>query len=156
MKSLSKRQKIDLMFDLINAFSRLRSAKESANFLQDLLTANEIKNLSIRLRIAKYLMEGLTQREINLLTGSSLVTINKVNSWLKAGGEGFKKVIKELPARIEEPESGKGVPIEFQAPQVLLKVAQHAASKAQEKRVESFTERVESKRVSDRKFRESY
>ena len=43
----TKEERLELMFDLINSFRVVRNPIETADFLQDLLTAKEIKNLSL-------------------------------------------------------------------------------------------------------------
>ena len=50
---LPKDKQLDLVFDLINAFRIVKTPLETAFLIQDLLTANEVKNLATRLRIAK-------------------------------------------------------------------------------------------------------
>ncbi|KKR73405.1 MAG: TrpR like protein, YerC/YecD [Candidatus Woesebacteria bacterium GW2011_GWA2_40_7] len=80
-EKLGNEEKVSLMFDLVNSFKDLRNASEIADFLEDLLTANEIKILSIRLRIAKLLLSGKHQREVVRETHSSLGTVNKVSHW---------------------------------------------------------------------------
>ena len=54
---LSKPMQEELLFDLIAAFSLVKSVEDSALFIQDLLTENEVKMLSKRLRIAKLFTE---------------------------------------------------------------------------------------------------
>ncbi|MBU0569567.1 trp operon repressor [Patescibacteria group bacterium] len=134
LDKLTREEKIELMFDLINAFSIVESPTETAFFLQDLLTATEIKNLAKRLRIAKLLLENLTQREIAKKVSVSPATVNKVNLWLARGGEGFKKVIEKLPAKWDIPKDLPRGPIEFHLPQTLLTVVQHSVAKSQDKK----------------------
>jgi len=153
---LSPQEKLGLMFDLIHAFGSINGAKNSAAFLEDLLTANEIKNLSKRLRIAKLLLVGETHRDISHKLQVSLATISKVNLWLSQGGEGFRRVLADLPTRAVKPVESKGVPIEFQGPKILLKIARYAHYKKQTKEIERFTERVEGKKLGDRKLGEAY
>ena len=109
-EKISNDEKVTLMFDLINSFKNLKDLTEIANFLQDLLTANEIKNLSVRLRIAKLLIAGKSQREIVLATHSSLGTVNKVNIWLEKGGEGSNvsaPVVKDIFTWYFSPDKNK-------------------------------------------------
>ena len=97
---LSKPMQEELFFDLIAAFSLVKSAEDSALFIQDLLTEFEVKILSKRLRIAKLLLEGMKYDDIMDELHTSRTTIAKVGAWLAERGEGFKKVIRKLP----EPE----------------------------------------------------
>lgn len=132
MEKLSKEERIDFMYDLINSFGRIRSSSEAAYFLEDLLTANEIKNLSTRLRIAKLLLKGESQREICRKSGASLGTVNKVNIWLKEGGQGFKNIISKLPAKWKKPTRIPRGPIEFHLPELLLAGSQYMVANKQE------------------------
>src|SRR3990172_6434224 len=98
-EKFSKEKRLELMFDLINSFRIVKSPVETADFLQDLLTAKEIKNLAKRLRIAKLLLNNVTYEEIVRTVHVSYATIAKVSVWLSQGGEGFKKVIARLPVK---------------------------------------------------------
>lgn len=100
LDNLSKPMQEELFFDLIAAFSLVKSAEDSALFIQDLLTEFEVKILSKRLRIAKLLLEGMKYDDIMDELRTSRTTIAKVGAWLAERGEGFKKVIRKLP----EPE----------------------------------------------------
>lgn len=103
LDKLSKPMREELFFDLIAAFSLIKSAEDSALFIQDLLTEFEVKILSKRLRIAKLLLEGVKYDDIMDELHTSRTTIAKVGAWLVERGEGFKKVIRKLP----EPEKIK-------------------------------------------------
>ena len=85
---LSREAKLDLMFDLINAFNKVKSSFDTALFLQDLLTANEIRNIAVRLRIAKLLLADKTFTEIQHELKVSSATITKVSIWMSQGGDG--------------------------------------------------------------------
>lgn len=149
-EKLSREERISLMFDLINSFRVVKKPYETALFLQDLLTANEIRNLSIRLRIAKLLLAGNKHRDIQNKLHTSPVTIAKVRAWLDDGGDGFKKVIKELPLKWDIPKNLPRGPIEFHLPQTLLALGQIGISTSQDKRVEKFIDQVNRKKASDR------
>lgn len=152
---LSRNEKIGLMFDLINAFRIVKKPYETACFLQDLLTANEIRNLSIRLRIAKLLLAGKTHREVQYELHTSPVTISKVRIWLDQGGEGFKKVIEKLPLKWKIPKDFPRGPIEFHLPQTLIALSQYGIAKSQEGRTERFIRNVESKKAMDKQLKEA-
>ncbi len=153
---LKGEEKVSLIFDLINAFSKIKDSHEAALFLQDLLTANEIRNLSLRLRIAKFLISDKTQREVCQLTHSSLATVNKVNIWLNQGGEGFKRIISKLPIKYKMPGKLPPVPIEFNLPGALLTLVQYTMASEQDKVTKNFLETTESKNKSDRSLRKIY
>ena len=156
LEKLTKSEKADLMFDLISAFSIVRNPLDTALFLQDLLTASEIRNISLRLRIAKLLFDGRTYKEIIDLTHVSNATITKVSIWLNRGGEGFKKVVKRLPIKRKMPKELPPIPVEFQMPQVLLALAQYKLAKDQQKGLESIIDNVDQKKYLDKEIREMF
>ncbi len=98
-EKLSRSEQADLLFDLLSAFTLLRSLPEAATFITDLLTRDEVRFLSKRLRIAKLLLSDFTYQEIVGTLKVSHVTIAKVASWLKEKGEGFRSVVQQIPKR---------------------------------------------------------
>ena len=149
-EKISKEEKISLMFDLINSFRIVRSPLETALFLQDLLTAKEIRNLSIRLRIAKLLLVGKNQREIIDELHTSFATINKVKVWINQGGDGFKNVIGKLPLKWDIPKKLPRGPIEYHLPQTLIALAQYGVARNQDKKVMKFVQAIDDKKELDR------
>lgn len=141
------------MFDLINSFRVVRNPIETADFLQDLLTAKEVKNLAKRLRIAKLLLRGVTYEEIVGTVHVSYATIAKVSTWLSQGGEGFRKVITRLPIKYDLPRSLPPGPIEFHFPKAVISLIQYSTATGQNKRLEKFLNDVEEKETSDKKLR---
>lgn len=99
LEKLTKRELEDLIFDLVTAFSLIKSPVEAASFTQDLLTESEVKMLAKRLRIAKLLLSGYKYREVVEELHVSLATVAKVGVWLKSAGEGFKKILARLPEK---------------------------------------------------------
>ena len=154
LEKLSKEDQLDLVFDLINAISSVRSPAETANFLQDLLTASEIKNLGKRLRIAKLLLAGKNQEEIIGTLHCSFATIAKVNMWLNQGGEGFKKVIAKLPKRREMPKFSPR-PLTYHLPETLIGLASLALTNQERGRLEKFSDKMDDKTVMDKSFQEA-
>lgn len=153
---LSKEEKISLMFDLINSFRIVRSPLETALFLQDLLTTNEIRNLSIRLRIAKLLLAGKNHREIIEELHTSFATIDKVKVWIDRGGDGFKNVIEKLPLKWDIPRKLPRGPIEFHLSQTLISLVQYGVARGQDKRVEKFLQAVNNKKNIDRSLQKVF
>lgn len=145
----------DLLFDLINAFRQLKTDADSANFLQDILTANEIKNLSVRLRVAKLLLSGAPQRDIANNLKISTATITKINSWLNTKGEGFTRVIKKLPSKYNFPTKKIHGPIEYHMPEVLIGLVQYSVAASQNKKINKFIEDVESKEGLDKSIKKA-
>ena len=156
VEKLTKREILDLTFDLINAFRIVKSPIETAFLIQDLLTANEIRNLAVRLRIAKLLLAGDTQRDISKSLHCSLATVSKVSAWINRGGEGLKNVISKLPQKYGLPNNLPKIPIEFQLPQAILALAQYSIAKRQNKLVENVWEEIEDKRLLDKQLREMF
>lgn len=155
IEKLSREEKLTFIFDLVNAFGSIKKSTEAALFLQDLLTADEIRNLAIRLQIAKLLLAGKSFREIKKEVHTSFVTITKVNLWLEQGGEGFKKIIARLPARYSLPRKLPPRPIEFHLPELLLYAGNYALAKRQEGKIEDFIQKAQGKKVMDRSLQEA-
>jgi TrpR-related protein YerC/YecD len=135
----------DLVFDLVNAFKYIKSEKESAEFLADILTANEIKNLSNRLRIARLLLKGIPQRQITVTLHVSIATVTKVNSWLNQKGNGFKQIITKLPIKYNVPTKSIHGPIEFHLPEAVGGMIQYTIASKQNKQSSKLIDTMKSK-----------
>lgn len=144
----------DLVFDLINAFKSINSSDESALFLQDILTASEIKNLAIRLRIAKMLLSEEKHRDISRDLKVSIATVTKVNAWLNNKGEGFKKIISRLPTKYDIPTKQIHGPIEYHLPEVLFATAQYLIAKSQDKMPKHLLENLNEKKNIDKNLKQ--
>lgn len=154
LEKLSRQELLDLMFDLINALRIVRTPMETAFLIQDLLTADEIKDLAKRLRIAKLLLQNRTQREIAQIVKVSPATVNKVNLWMERGGEGFKRVISKLPKRYEMPKGLPPRPLTFNLPDTLLTLGAFGLAKNQQDNLEKFLTGVEDKQLLDKGIRQ--
>jgi TrpR-related protein YerC/YecD len=144
----------DLVFDLINAFKSIKSTEESVEFIQDILTAHEIKNLAIRLRIAKMLLKNTSQRDISLQLNVSTATVTKVNSWLNQKGNGFREIIARLPIKFDVPTKSVRGPIEFHLPEILAASIQYGIASHQNKISDKLIESVETKKISDKSLKQ--
>lgn len=98
-EQLSKGDQADLLYDLLSSFTLLKNLPEAASFITDLLTSDEVKFISKRLRIAKLLLSDWKYRDIEKSLKVSQSTVAKVASWLKEKGEGFRKTISKIPER---------------------------------------------------------
>jgi len=156
LAKLSQEEKLGLMFDLIHAFRIVKKPVETALFLQDLLTANEIRNLAVRLRIAKLLLAGKTFEEIQNTIHASSATITKVSVWLEQGGDGFKNVISRLPSRIKMPKKLPHGPIEYHLPQLLIALAQYGLAKNETESLANFVDKLNTKKSTDKDLQESF
>ena len=159
IEKLSKNELFDITFDLINAFRLVKSPIETAQLLQDLLTVKEIKNLSKRLRIAKLLISGKTQKQIVIELHCSYATVTKVSIWLNQGGEGLRQIISKLPGKYQKPKNLPRRPLEFQLPQLLLTVAQESLYQNQQRKIQDVRklyENLNNKRVIDKALKDMF
>jgi TrpR family trp operon transcriptional repressor len=71
-----------------------------ADFLHDILTPNEIRELCQRWRVIKMLVAGKTQREIAKTLKTSLCKITRGSKELKKKDSSFLKVLKLIAAAV--------------------------------------------------------
>ena len=93
------------MTNLYNAFSQIKSEKEFDNFLSDLMTPKEIKNMRERWQIAQMLYTtNLPQPAIAEKLGVSIATITRVARFLyNEKFKGYSSILAEIfPARAEK------------------------------------------------------
>jgi TrpR-related protein YerC/YecD len=81
---------------LFKAILLLNNEKECYSFFEDLVTINEIKELSQRLEVARMLNDGFTYEEIAHKTGASSATISRVKRCLNYGADGYKLILERL------------------------------------------------------------
>ena len=162
LEKLSKDAQEDLLCDLINAFSVIKSPTESALFVQDLLTQNEAKVLSKRLRVAKLLLQGKSYEEIKTELHNSFATIAKVGYWLQRSGEGFRAVVKKLPQKTKTKhwseytrwDKAKRQYPSFLWPDVLLEEAIKSANKKDKERLRKVLKNLDQKSGIHKKIQE--
>lgn len=77
---------------LVETLKKLKSS-DLSNFLDDLLTEEEILDLAQRLKIAKLIMDGKNYDEISESIGTSTATVSKIGQVLKYGKGGLQKVL---------------------------------------------------------------
>ena len=86
------------MFKLYDAFKNIENEKDFNNFLIDLCTPAEIKDLNDRFKIAQLLEDGtMNQRDIAKTIQCSITTVTRVARFLnreKYGG--YRKILKTL------------------------------------------------------------
>lgn len=78
---------------LVDTLRKLKSSKDLANFIDDLLTEEEILALAQRLKIAKLILEEKTYDEIAEKVGTSTSTVSKIGQVIKYGKGGLIKVL---------------------------------------------------------------
>lgn len=81
---------------LFNAFLKLQTIDEVANFCRDLMTEGEIEEFASRWEVAQELSKGKSQRKVAESTGVSIATITRVNQWLNRGMNGYKTVLDRM------------------------------------------------------------
>jgi uncharacterized protein YerC len=148
LDKLSKEQRENLTFDLINAFALVKSPAESALLMHDLLTNWEINNLAKRLAIAKLLLMGCKQEEIINELHCSYATIARVSVWLNEGGTGLKKVISKLPNKSSKPKITRSYPSP-NLPKILITTFQELKYQKQETTINKFLNSLEEKNLID-------
>lgn len=82
--------------DLARAISVFKNPHDIANFLRDLCTLEELKEMGNRWNVVLLLSQGKTYREIAQETGLSTTTITRIAYWLEHGEEGYKTALKKL------------------------------------------------------------
>lgn len=80
---------------IIETLRKLKSEKDLANFLDDLLTEEEILDLAQRLKIGKSILEGKSYDEISEKIGTSTSTVSKIGQILKYGKGGLEKTLSK-------------------------------------------------------------
>lgn len=75
---------------LTETLKKLKSS-DLPNFLDDLLTEEEILDLAQRVKIAKLILYGKSYDEISESVGTSTATVSKIGQVLKYGKSGLTK-----------------------------------------------------------------
>jgi len=87
----------DEMHDrLCRLLAGIDDAGDMKNFLEDLCTINEIRQLSQRAECACLLLAGETYGGVTEKTGVSSATLSRVSKCLRYGSGGYKNVLPSL------------------------------------------------------------
>jgi len=78
---------------LEEAINSLGSELEVSEFLRDLLTSSELREMRNRWLAAQELAQGVPYSRIEKSTGLSSTTIARVSKWLREGAGGYRKVL---------------------------------------------------------------
>lgn len=84
---------------LLGAIVALDDVDEAADFLRDLCTLGELRDLSQRWAVVRLLDAGLHYGEISRRTGASTATITRIASWLRHGEGGYRRMLDRLAER---------------------------------------------------------
>lgn len=79
--------------EIIKVLSQIKDPKVMEAFLKDLLTPQELEEITSRWQLVKLLNQGLSQRKIAKKLGISIATVTRGSKWLKYGFGGFKKIL---------------------------------------------------------------
>lgn len=83
----------DSLKELSNAFSKAKDPDLIYNFLECLLTKNEMSEVASRWELVKMLDQGISQRNIASQLGLSLCKITRGSKELQKDESAFKKMI---------------------------------------------------------------
>lgn len=89
--------------ELFEAFLKLKTTKEVANFCRDLMTEAELDELAGRWQVAILLDQNIPQRKVSKDTGVSIATVTRVNQWLKRGMDGYQTVLNRTTSKHQHP-----------------------------------------------------
>ncbi|TAH36219.1 MAG: transcriptional regulator [Alphaproteobacteria bacterium] len=86
------------MVSLYEAILLLRNEKECRDFMRDLCTPGEIKDMEERWQIAQILNQGeMSYREIQKKIGASVTTVGRVARFLKDEPyQGYRTILNRL------------------------------------------------------------
>jgi len=93
---MNRKLKDENIDDLFEAVLKLETVEECYDFFEDLCTAQEIKSIAQRLKVAKLLTEKHVYNYIVEKTGASTATISRVNRTLNYGNDGYKMIFERL------------------------------------------------------------
>ncbi len=84
---------------LLEAIVVLDDVDEAADFLRDLCTLGELRDMSQRWAVVRLLDAGLHYGEISRETGASTATITRIASWLYHGEGGYRRMLDRMAER---------------------------------------------------------
>ena len=82
--------------ELLGAIVALDDVDEAADFLRDLCTLGELRDMSQRWAVVRLLDAGLHYADISRQTGASTATITRIASWLHHGEGGYRRMLARL------------------------------------------------------------
>jgi TrpR family trp operon transcriptional repressor len=81
--------------EVIQVLTQITSQKDMEQFLDEILTENERKDISLRWELMKKINEGISQRTIASELGISLCRITRGSRVLKSKGSFIGKILNE-------------------------------------------------------------
>jgi len=101
-RTLSREHKIEVLDTLYTATSAVRGREAMKLFLRDLLTESERIMLGRRIVIARKLLSGASQRNIEKQMKVGRDTVGRVRRWLEDQLPGYEHAIAELEKELNE------------------------------------------------------
>lgn len=93
---LEKELQTDEFRDFCQAILSLKNEKELSQFLRDVATLREMRDMAERFAVVKMLSQKIPYRQIAEKTGVSTATITRIAHWLHHGTGGYKLVLGRL------------------------------------------------------------
>ena len=81
---------------LAEILRRIDSQKDMMNFLRDVMTLDELEEISSRWQAAQLIEKKEPYRDIAKHVGLSTATVSRVAYWLKSGEGGYRAALKKL------------------------------------------------------------
>jgi TrpR-related protein YerC/YecD len=82
------------MDELYEAIIKVETTEECKDFLDDLLSPEELNSLSSRIHAAKLLIAGKTYKDVTKETKISSATLARVSKCVKCG-KGYNKILRK-------------------------------------------------------------
>ncbi len=93
----------DDMTDWCNQLAHLDTTREVAEFLHDIMGRKEVLKAAKRMKAAKLLLKGKTQRQAAKEVGLSPATVNRVAQRMQDGFESLQRWFGPKPSRRHRP-----------------------------------------------------
>ena len=93
MQEIKNKQNLTSIY---KAILTLENTDEAKSFFRDLLTEEELNEVSKRWQAAQMLDQGISYVKIEEKTGLSSTTVARVSKWLKKGMSGYRLVLDRL------------------------------------------------------------
>jgi len=81
---------------LSEVLTRFKKNEDTLAFLRDLLTLDELEEISRRWQAVELLDNGLSYRAIAEKTGLSTTTVTRIAYWLEHGEGGYREALKNI------------------------------------------------------------
>jgi len=81
---------------LAEVLTRFKKPEDTLAFLRDLLTLDELEEISRRWQAVELLDRKLSYRAIAEKTGLSTTTVTRISHWLEYGEGGYKQALKNI------------------------------------------------------------